>query len=268
MKKLFFILTVFFLLVQCSNSDTRDSARGVRPKVSQQDPNRPTTILLVGHDLDSAPKTHTYIPTLSDLSVCLKAMDGVKAYVVNGWPSPQMLEMADALVLYGSPGAEICMDSGRDAGFKKALDRGMGFMAIHWSTAVNARNEARLGTDWMAALGGYWVHHSGVELLRRRSNQVDKNHPICNGWSSIALDDEFYLKPKIGPNAKVLLETQINDETLPVAWTTERANKGRSFATTLGHFEINFRDKSFRKFILNSILWVAKKEIPKGGAGC
>jgi type 1 glutamine amidotransferase len=50
-----------------------------------------------------------------------------------------------------------------------------------------------------------------------------------------------------------------------VAWAAERANGGRGFGFTGGHFHKNWGDDQFRKVVLNAILWVAKVEVPKGG---
>ena len=184
----------------------------------------------------------------------------MQAFVVKDWPSTALLDMADALVIYSSPGAEICLSPEHGPSFQKALERGMGLMAIHWATAVYARNEAELGTQWMEALGGYWVHPSGVELDELPINQVDKSHPITRGWEDFKLKDEFFLQPKIGPSSTVLLETKVNDSTLPVAWYTERADGGRSFGTTLGNFAVSFQMSEFRQFLLNASLWVARKD--------
>jgi type 1 glutamine amidotransferase len=51
-----------------------------------------------------------------------------------------------------------------------------------------------------------------------------------------------------------------------VAWTFERPDGGRSFGTTLGHFHEVWRGESFRRLIVNAILWAAKLEVPAAGA--
>ena len=50
-----------------------------------------------------------------------------------------------------------------------------------------------------------------------------------------------------------------------VAWATERADGGRGFGFTGGHFHKNWGDDNFRKLVLNAILWTAKVEVPKNG---
>jgi type 1 glutamine amidotransferase len=41
---------------------------------------------------------------------------------------------------------------------------------------------------------------------------------------------------------------------------------GRSFGTTLGHFHDNFANESFRRLIVNGILWSARIDVPPDGA--
>ena len=51
-----------------------------------------------------------------------------------------------------------------------------------------------------------------------------------------------------------------------LAWAFERADGGRSFGFTGGHFQRNWGDEDFRRLVVNAILWSAKVEIPKEGA--
>ena len=44
-----------------------------------------------------------------------------------------------------------------------------------------------------------------------------------------------------------------------------RANGGRGFGFTGGHFHDNWGNDSFRKVVLNAMLWIAKGEVPADG---
>jgi len=55
---------------------------------------------------------------------------------------------------------------------------------------------------------------------------------------------------------------------LPVGWTIERADGGRAFGTTLGHFHRNFGLVPFRRMLVNGIIWSAGLEVPAKGAPC
>ena len=48
-------------------------------------------------------------------------------------------------------------------------------------------------------------------------------------------------------------------------WTVERADGGRGFGFTGGHFHDNWGNDDFRKVLLNGLLWIAKVEVPSDG---
>ena len=50
-----------------------------------------------------------------------------------------------------------------------------------------------------------------------------------------------------------------------VAWAVERADGGRGFGFTGGHFHKNWGIDAQRTVVLNAILWTAKAEVPAGG---
>jgi type 1 glutamine amidotransferase len=50
-----------------------------------------------------------------------------------------------------------------------------------------------------------------------------------------------------------------------VGWARERADGGRGFGTTLGHFHGNWRVEAYRTALLNGIAWSARVEIPVHG---
>ena len=143
--------------------------------------------------------------------------------------------------------------------------RGVGYTAIHWSTGANLQN----GPRYEQLLGGWFnFKFSGINVDKQRLVQIDPKHPICNGWTEYELHDEFYLRMKLSPKAKPLLKVTTKGKEEIVAWTLERegAIKGRSFGITLGHFHPNYGIESFRKAIINGILWTANVEVPKNGA--
>jgi hypothetical protein len=48
-------------------------------------------------------------------------------------------------------------------------------------------------------------------------------------------------------------------------WLVERPDGGRGFGFTGGHFHDNWGNDDLRKLILNTLLWVAKVEVPPQG---
>jgi hypothetical protein len=49
------------------------------------------------------------------------------------------------------------------------------------------------------------------------------------------------------------------------AWAFERADGGRGFGFTGGHFHKGWGNDDQRKLVLNAIVWTAKAEVPTGG---
>ncbi len=50
-----------------------------------------------------------------------------------------------------------------------------------------------------------------------------------------------------------------------VAWAVQRADGGRGFAYTGGHFHKNWANENYRRLVLNALLWTAGVEVPAGG---
>jgi hypothetical protein len=48
-------------------------------------------------------------------------------------------------------------------------------------------------------------------------------------------------------------------------WAVERADGGRGFGFTGGHFHDNWANEQIRKTVLNALVWVAKGTVPAGG---
>ena len=48
-------------------------------------------------------------------------------------------------------------------------------------------------------------------------------------------------------------------------WATERADGGRGFGFTGGHFHLNWGNDQQWKLMLNALVWLAKAEVPKAG---
>lgn len=48
-------------------------------------------------------------------------------------------------------------------------------------------------------------------------------------------------------------------------WAVERADGGRGFGFTGGHFHDNWANDDFRKVVLNASVWLTKAEVPADG---
>jgi type 1 glutamine amidotransferase len=223
-------------------------------------------IILVGTRPDHPPGTHLYLHECNLLAKCLQQTRGVEALVVQDWPDETTLRGVKAIVYYSRPAGDIVLAEPQRKLFEKLMANGVGFTAIHWATGANAQR----GSDYLALLGGWFGTGSGIKFARSRLIAIDPKHPICRGWSSEEWNDEYYLNLKFHPDTRPLLKVVVDGKEQVVAWTLERsqARGGRSFGTTLGHSHANFAQESFRRLLINGILWSAQIPVPEAGAPC
>jgi hypothetical protein len=50
-----------------------------------------------------------------------------------------------------------------------------------------------------------------------------------------------------------------------VAWGVERRDGGRGVGIVMPHFYKNWANEDLRRFILNAVVWTAKRDVPAGG---
>ncbi len=225
-----------------------------------------TKVLFVGKQPDHPFGTHMYLHTSEMLAKCLKLNGDIETVVSDGWPRDEkVLEGVSSIVVYATPAAEFLLDGPHRDQVTKLLDSGAGLVTIHWASSIFEQNLDRLGPAWLGYMGATWVSNVGLHTGESPLKQLVPEHPVCRGWKEYDLHDEYYLNPRI-VDATPLLEVTANAQSVTVGWAYERANGGRSFGTTLGHFYRNFQREPFRRMVVNAILWSAKVDVPGGGA--
>jgi quercetin dioxygenase-like cupin family protein/type 1 glutamine amidotransferase len=251
---------------------------GITPVVAQ--PAAAPTIVIVGdmktgmpdaeHDFpDGALKLERLIKASPDFE---KVKPVLKVFPV-GFPK-DLAEIADAsvVVLYmGTHRTEAGSNHpiqapAVKAAMAKLMDRGVGLVALHQSFTVPAADSGVPCTD-------YTVETAPVAVTA-------KSHPIARGLTAFNYLDEFYPTVDFGRGAKVtpvltarvhvqhrksdaVFEEPAKDRV--IAWTNERANGGRAFAFSGGHYLASFDQPQVRTMVLNAILWAAKAEVPAAG---
>ena len=222
-------------------------------------------IVLIPTQLDHPWATHMYTDVCRLLAETLNQTPGVEAIVSPDvdWPRDErLLAQADAIVFYSRPAGDILFAPQHRAQAMQLMQRGVGFTAIHWATGA----EVAIGERYGNLLGGWFnFDFSGLTVDRRPLQQVDTEHPICRGWNGYELRDEFYLNLRFHPQAKPLLQVEIEGRPQTVAWTFQRPDGGRSFGSTLGHFHDNYSHPCFRRLLVQGILWTANFDIPEAG---
>ena len=94
------------------------------------------------------------------------------------------------------------------------------------------------------------------------STQGDlKFQPILVAEANDAVRNGPYVYPQ-GPYPHI----QANkNRAEAMMWAVERANGGRGFGFTGGHFHDNWGNPDFRKTVLNALVWLTQAEVPLTG---
>jgi type 1 glutamine amidotransferase len=209
------------------------------------------------------------------LEKCLKQNKGVETVVVKGgWPEDEsVFDGAGAIVLYMDGGAgHPIIKPGRLETLGKLMRKGVGLACLHYAVEVPKDNGGPQLLDW---IGGYYERPYSQNPVNEVSlTQASPKHPVSPGWKDFECKDEWYYKIRFQPDdtrLSPILTTMLpkdapNRET--VAWAVQRADGGRGFGFTGGHYHKNWGIEDQRRMIVNAILWVAKVDVPKTGAQC
>jgi type 1 glutamine amidotransferase len=156
---------------------------------------------------------------------------------------------------------------------EKQMKRGCGIVFFHWSTFHPKRFQDQI-TEWV---GGYFDYESGPPprnwysaIQTWNADAGPQPHPITRGVKPFRAEEEFYYRIRFRENdarLKPIVTTRPPNETqdYAVGWAVERADGGRGFGFTGGHFYKNWWAPDFRKLVLNAIAWTAKAEVPTNG---
>ncbi len=224
----------------------------------------PLHVLLLGKERDHPYATHMYMFECELLAKCLKQTPGVEATVINGWPKDQqLLDQVDVVVSYSADAGSSLLGGRHQAEFRKLMERGVGLVALHWSTGCQ-NNE--FGPAWRETLGGWFsLEFSRLAVTPATARDADPSHPISRGWNDFDMRDEYYVGLRFHERANPIVVAKIDGVDYPVGWTFDRA-KGRSFGFVCGHFHDVFLNPSYRRIAVNAILWAGGREVPADGA--
>lgn len=214
---------------------------------------------------------------------------GVKCEVYpGGWPQDEsVLDGAAAIVMYADGGGGHPALNHLEV-LGKHIERGAGFACLHFAVEVPAD---RGGPEFLKWLGGYFEVNWSVNPHWDADFKAFPTHPGTRGVKPFKANDEWYFHMRFQPDMKgvtpllsaVPPESTMNRadgshsgnptvrkevaERLPqhVAWAYERADGGRSFGFTGGHYHWNWGREDILKLVCNSICWTARVEVPTDG---
>lgn len=226
-------------------------------------------ILFIGKERDHPPATHEYLHECGMLAKMVRQTPGLQTVVSDGWPRDEKtLRGVDAIVLYTAMGGNVLNSKRAQKQAVGMLEQGVGLVAIHWSTGAD---EGDVGETYLQQLGGWFGFGFSKFLVRSsRMRRAAAEHPIARGWSDFDFRDEYYIDLKFLPQARPIAFAEVDGRDYPMAWVFERpdSKSGRSFGTVCGHFHDCFANESFRRLLVNAVLWSAHCEVPAEGAPC
>ena len=134
----------------------------------------------------------------------------------------------------------------------------------YWVTMVGFGISIVVGTLLGFLIGSSRTAYAAIYPLMTGFNALPKAAfvPILVATPPNSVREGPYVWPK-GPYPHIQSATGRPESMM---WVREREDGGRGFGFTGGHFHRNWVNPDFRKVVLNGLLWIAKVEVPEGGA--
>jgi len=202
------------------------------------------------------------------------------------WPDdPGVLEDAAAIVIFCNGGRRH-LAMGHLEELERLAQRGVGLGCIHYAVEIPKGEPGDRLKSW---IGGYFETFWSVNPHWRAEFKTLPDHPVCRGVQPFAIDDEWYYHMRFvdgmegvtpvltaippdstrqrpdGPHSNNPVVRARRGEPEHVAWVYQRANGGRGFGFTGGHWHWNWGHDGFRTLVLNAIVWIARLDVPEGG---
>lgn len=171
--------------------------------------------------------------------------------------------------------------------------RRMGVVVLHYATYVNNATARRYFTDWVG--GFYESGYSRTVTTTWNVAPTAAVHPVLRGVAPWSMREEFYIRLRLPDDRRrtdLLIATPTAPTRLPalttpmvpggppspltdpnvepslVSWAIEREGGGRGFVMTGVDWHSNLQIESYRRQLLNGIVWAAGREVPAGGVVC
>jgi type 1 glutamine amidotransferase len=258
-------------------------------------------LVLIAGKPSHPPGMHEFRAGTMLLEQCLKSVPNL---VVDrhemGWVSDEKtFADADAVVIYADGGGKHpAVVDGHLETLRKLMAKGVGFGCMHYGVEVVAGQAGKEFQEW---LGGYYENAYSCNPIWDANYKELTKHAVSQGVMPFNTTDEWYIHMRFRPafGHGVLPATDGAAKFAPILvavpsdatrdgpyvapkgpyphiqaekgnpettmWTLERADGGRGFGFTGGHFHANWGNDNVRKVVLNALLWVAKVEVPENG---
>jgi len=247
-------------------------------------------LVLIAGKPSHPPGMHEFRAGALLLQQCLTGVKGLQVTVhTNGWPASEAaFAGADAVVIYSDGGGgHPALQGDHLALIRGLIARGVGFGVMHYACEIP---KDKGGPEFLEWIGGYYEDRYSCNPIWSPDFQKFPGHPVTRGVGPFSIKDEWYFNLRWRPEANgvtPILVARPSDavrdgpyvwpagpyphiqarkgENETMMWVAEGPAGGRGFGFTGGHFHANWGDDSFRKVILNALVWVAKGEVPPDG---
>ena len=251
------------------------------------------SIVLIAGRPSHGPGDHEHNAGVQLFAKCLNEgaanLADVKVHLNAEWPGEEELAKADTILIYADGGrGHPALQGNHLEQLATQMKRGCGFVCIHYAVEVPKEKGGPEFLDW---LGGYFEMNWSVNPHWTANFAQLPKHPISNGVKPFSTKDEWYYHMRFRDGMQgvtpilsdVPAESTVSKNDSPhggnpavreavaakkpqhVAWAVERADGGRGFGFTGGHFHKGWGNDDQRKLVLNAILWTAKATVPAEG---
>jgi len=269
--------------------------------LSAKTPDGQQKLVLVAGKPSHPPRMHEFNAGAQLLAKCLaQGAPALKvAVVLNGWPADEsVFADADAVVFFmdGGPKHEA-VQAGRLEKIDAWTQRGVGLGAMHYGVEIEAE---QAGAQFQCWIGGHYEKAWSCNPIWEPRFASFVEHPITRGVQPFQIMDEWYFNMRFASGFSAekaatggamkfwpILVAKPDDEVRKgpyvypkgpyehivaasgraecMMWAVERADGGRGFGFTGGHFHDNWGNADFRKTVLNALVWLAQGEVPASG---
>jgi len=222
--------------------------------MSEGERDKTRALVLIGNELTGA---HGAPSTRAAIAEFLWELPWLQIDVTGDWEALRWDRVAsyDLVIAYTGSRKHECT-SGQLAGLTRLVERGGGFVPLHF-TSANANPE------FLALVGAQFIGHPPHGPFTVRVS--DATHPVTHGLADIEIEDECYQSefPDLGA-LHVLMTSHHPDpaakiDGAPSAWVRQ-IGKGRLFYSALGHDARSFAHPGLRDLLTRGIRWAAGLE--------
>jgi hypothetical protein len=256
-------------------------------------------LVMIAGPVSHPPLMHEFRAGSMLLQKRLEGIAGLKTVLVtNGWPTKMVdgkrvddnsvFDGADAVFIYSDGGANHpAVQKDRLAVLGGLTKKGVGIGMAHYAVEVLADKG---GPEWKDWIGGHYENSFSCNPIWDADYKSLPVHAITRGVKPFKTNDEWYFNIRFREGKKGVADILVATPSDAVRdgpyvfpkgpyphiqaakgrpetmmWAVERADGGRGFGFTGGHFHLNWRNDDQRRLILNALVWLAKLEVPAAG---